>query len=258
LELKSHLLAACRLDCLIVLKSTHEVLSLTPRDFVQRFLVDAIQPSVVVEGKDFNFGAGRAGTIHTLQTLAAEKGFQVTVVEAKNVKLSTGQNVRVSSTIIRNMLQNGNVVDAAAALGRPYRLIGKVVPGRGKGKQLGFPTANLAPCSQVIPAEGVYAGTVEIADSLDKAIASADTLPAAISIGRAETLADDQPQAVEAHLLTENIEQLTGKYLALDFIKRLRTQKKFHSETDLAKQIATDCKNTKQILDATKGPTNAD
>jgi riboflavin kinase/FMN adenylyltransferase len=247
-ELKSHLLDACRVDCLIVLKSTPEMLSLTPRDFVQRFLVDDIQPSVVVEGEDFNFGAARAGTIHTLQTLADEKGFQVSLVEAKNVNLSTAQNVRVSSTLIRNMLEKGKVADAAAALGRPYRLIGQVVPGRGKGKQLGFPTANLAPCSQIIPAEGVYAGTVEIADTLDNATASADSLPAALSIGRAETLADDQPQAVEAHLLTQNVEQLTGKYLALDFIQRLRSQTKFHSEAQLAQQIATDCKNAKRIL----------
>jgi riboflavin kinase/FMN adenylyltransferase len=258
IELKKSLLAKTSVDTLLVLDSTSEILALSPERFVQRFLVEAIGPSVVVEGEDFNFGAGRAGSIGTLQTLARNKGFEVSVVEAKEIRLSTGQNVRVSSTVIRRLLENGRVADAASALGRAYRLVGQVVPGRGKGKQLGFPTANLEPAAQIIPADGVYAGAVEIADTQDLVIASHHRLPAALSLGRAETLSNDRPKLVEAHLLIENVGQLNGKWLALDFVKRLRSQIKFDTEADLAKQIAKDCKNAKQILDATEGPTNAD
>jgi riboflavin kinase/FMN adenylyltransferase len=134
LAIKKHLLAECGVDSLIVLEDSRELLSLSPEDFVGRFLVENIRPSIVVEGDDFNFGAGRAGGIDTLQKLGAEKGFRVSVVGARKIELSTGQIVRVSSTMVRLMLESGHVADAAAALGRPYRLIERIIPGRGIGK----------------------------------------------------------------------------------------------------------------------------
>ncbi|MHC4889362.1 MAG: adenylyltransferase/cytidyltransferase family protein, partial [Planctomycetota bacterium] len=137
LALKKRLLAQFGVDSLLVLKSTLELLSLSPEDFVERFIVKNIQPGVVVEGESFNFGCGRGGGVRTLQQLGAAKGFDVSVVGAKEVELSTGQTVTISSTLIRNMLESGRAADAALALGRPYRLIGQVVPGCGKGKQLG-------------------------------------------------------------------------------------------------------------------------
>ena len=251
LELKKHLLAEFRVDYLLVLKTTLELLSLSPQEFVQRFLVKSIQPSVVVEGESFNFGYRRGGNIHTLQELGAEEGFLVSVIGAREVKLSTGQTAKVSSTMIRNMLEGGRVTDAAVALSRPYRLIGQVNPGCGKGKQLGFPTANIEPSQQIIPAEGVYAGCVQIGDSEGEVCISKGKLPAAFSIGRAQTLGSDNPQAIEAHILTDDVGDLHRKWLAMDFIERLRSQKKFQSEKELAAQIANDCEKAKQIL-ATK------
>jgi riboflavin kinase/FMN adenylyltransferase len=141
--LKSHYLAQTGVGCLLVLKSTPELLGLSAEDFVDRYLVEAIAPAVVIEGHDFNFGRARTGNIDRLKLLGAEKGFEVCIVEPKSIELSTGQTVRVSSTAIRDLLEAGAVVDAALALGRPYRLIGRVIPGHGKGRQLGFPTANL-------------------------------------------------------------------------------------------------------------------
>jgi riboflavin kinase/FMN adenylyltransferase len=182
LNLKSHYLAQAGVDCLIVLKSTPELLSLYADDFVDRFLVRAIAPAVVIEGHDFNFGRARTGNIDKLQYLGAEKGFEVCIVEPRNIELSTGQTVRVSSTMIRDLLEAGAVADAALALGRPYRLIGRVIPGHGKGKQLGFPTANLQPTEQIIPAHGVYAGRVEIGDTDDDVCQNRDKIPAALSI----------------------------------------------------------------------------
>jgi len=116
LEIKKYLLAQCDVDSLIVIKGNEELLKLSPEDFVGRFLVDNVQPSVVVEGDDFNFGVERAGNIDTLRKLGSQKGFEVSVIEPKQIKLSTGQIVRVSSTIIRYMLESGHVADAGAAL----------------------------------------------------------------------------------------------------------------------------------------------
>ena len=249
LALKKHLLAEFGVDYLLVLKTTPELLSLSPQDFVEQFIVKNIQPGVVVEGESFNFGCGRGGGVRTLQELGAEKGFEVSVVEAKAVKLSTGQTVRVSSTIIRNMLEGGRAADAAVALSRPYRLIGQVVPGCGKGKQLGFPTANIEPVRQLVPAEGVYAGFVQIANSEEKICAAKEKIPAAFSIGRSETLGSDNPLAIEAHVLTGEVGDLHDKWLAMDFVKRIRDQQKFETEKDLSAQIAKDCEKAREILE---------
>jgi len=248
LVLKKHLLAEFGADCLFALKSSPELLSLSPHDFAQQFLVKNIQPDVVIEGENFKFGSGRRGNIHTLYNLGVEKGFEVIAIESKAAKLSIGRSVIVSSTMIRNMLGSGRVADAAVALARPYRLIGPVVPGRGKGKKLGFPTLNLENLQQLVPAEGVYAGTVELADSIKEVCGEREKIPAAFSIGRAETFGSDNPLVVEAHILTDDVGDLSGKWLAMDFIKRIRSQQKFNNEEELSKQIGEDCSKAKKIL----------
>ena len=248
LAFKKHLIAKAGADCLLLVKSTPELLTLSPDEFVERFISKGIQPSIVVEGESFNFGSRRDGNVHTLQQMGKENGFFVSVIEAKEIKLSTGQTVKVSSTVIRNMLKSGQVADAALALTRPYRLIGQIIPGRGKGKQLGFPTANMGPTDQLVPAEGVYAGFVQIGDSEKDVCAATAKLPAALSIGTAQTLGTDYPRLIEAHILTGRVGDLQGKYLAMDFIHRIRSQQKFDTEKDLAEQIAKDCKTAKQIL----------
>jgi riboflavin kinase/FMN adenylyltransferase len=248
LVLKKHLLAQFGVDCLYILESDRQLLTLSPADFVQQFIVKNIQPSVVVEGERFNFGYRRSGSIYTLQKLGSENGFEVSVIEGRKVKLSTGQTVEISSTMIRNMLESGKVADAAVALGRPYRLVGQVVPGCGKGRKLGFPTANIEPSEQIIPAEGVYAGFVEVGDSVEQVCKARNKLPAAFSIGRTETLDSENPLSVEAHILTGDVDDLHGKWLAMDFIQRIRDQQKFKTETELSAQIAKDCRYAKEIL----------
>jgi len=248
LELKTHLLAECGVDCLIVLQDSRTLLNLSPEDFMSRFLVENVRPSVVVEGDDFNFGLRRTGNIDTLQKLGTEKGFEVSVVGSKKITLSTGQTVRVSSTIIRYMLESGHVADAAAVLGRPYRLIEKIIPGRGIGKKLGFPTLNMKKPTQVVPAEGVYAGFVQIGQTIEDILASEERIPAVYSIGQARTFGQEFPVLIEAHLLIENVGGLIGKYMAMDFIQRIRSQHKFKTPEDLSKQIAKDCEKAKQIL----------
>jgi riboflavin kinase/FMN adenylyltransferase len=248
LAFKKYLLAEFGVDCLFVSESTPELLSLSPRDFVQRFLVENIQPAVVVEGESFNFGSGRTGGVQTLQKLGAEKGFEVSIVQAKEVKLSTGKTLTISSTIIRDLLASGGAADAALTLGRAYRLIGQVVAGKGKGTQLGFPTLNMQPPQQLIPAEGVYAGLVEIGDNFQQVCSAKEKIPAVFSIGRSQTFGGDSPLAVEAHILTGDVGDLHGEWLAMDFVERLRDQQKFETDADLSAQIAKDCKKAREIL----------
>lgn len=248
LALKKHLIAKADADCLLLVKSTPELLSLSPNEFVQRFISKGIQPSIVVEGESFNFGSGRDGNVHTLQQIGQENGFLVSIIDAKEVQLSTGKTFKISSTLIRDMLKKGEVADAALALSRPYRLIGRIIPGRGKGKQLGFPTANMSQPDQLVPAEGVYAGYVEIDDTIEKVCQTHNKLPAALSIGRSQSLGADIPLLIEAHILVDDVGELYDKWLAMDFIQRIRSQQKFHTEKELTEQIAKDCKKAKAIL----------
>jgi riboflavin kinase/FMN adenylyltransferase len=250
LDIKKYLLARYGVDKMIVLRTNRELLSLSPEDFAGKFLFENIEPSVVVEGDDFNFGAERAGTIDTLKKLAAERNFEISVVAPKKVKLSTGQSVRVSSTVIRYMLEGGHVADAAVALGRPYRIAERIIPGRGVGVKLGFPTLNMKKPKQVIPAEGVYAGFVRIGQVMDDALKSREKIPAVYSIGQARTYGDDFPLLIEAHLLIEDAGDLIGRYMTMDFIQRIRNQHKFNTPEDLSKQIAKDCNHARIILAA--------
>ena len=248
LEIKKHIIEQSGIDCLIVLKDNVELLNLSPEDFVGRFLVENIHPSAVVEGHDFNFGAKRTGNIDTLKNLGAKHGFNVSVIEPKEIELSTGQRVRISSTMIRYMLESGHVVDAAAALGRPYRLVGEIIPGRGIGKKLGFPTLNMKKPAQVIPAEGVYAGFVRVGDSVGNILSSKEAIAAAYSIGQARTYGEEFPLLIEAHLLNEEAANMTGEYMAMDFIERIRSQHKFKPPEELSAQIEKDCRKARELL----------
>ena len=248
IEIKIHLLAQCGVDSLVMLRDNPELLDLPPEDFVSRFLVEKVHPSEVVEGTDFNFGVGRTGNVHTLRKLGVQKGFRTTIIEPRKIKLSTGQTVRVSSTIIRYMLESGHAEDACAALGRPYRLLEEIIPGRGIGKKLGFPTLNMRKPKQVIPAEGVYAGFVRVGDTVEDVLASQQPIPAAYSLGQARTYGEEFPLLIEAHLLKTNLGTVSATYMAMDFVKRIRHQHKFKTPDDLSRQIAKDCEQARQIL----------
>jgi len=248
LPLKLHLLREYADDCIIVLEDNQELLSLPPEDFVDKFLMASIAPSVIVEGEDFHFGARRAGDIDTLRSFGADKGFEVVVVDAKQIELPTGQLLRVSSTMVRYMLESGHVVEAAVALSRPYRLLGQVVSGWGRGRKLGFPTLNMGRPDQIIPAEGVYAGLVELADSQQALLEKGERFPAVFSIGEARTFGDEYPLLIEAHVLDRVLPDMKGRWMAMDFVQCLRHQHKFVSPEALVKQIEKDCRQAHAVL----------
>ena len=252
LPLKKYLLGRQNVDCLIILKDSADLLKLSPADFVDKFLVKYIQPAVVVEGDTFSFGANRSGSVQILADLGKERGFRVSIVPQKEIQLDDKKNVKISSSAIRGLLQSGNVTDAAFALDKPYRLIGRIVSGKGKGRHLGFPTLNMEKPNQLVPAGGVYAGFVEVGNSYEQVVAAQQKLPAVFSIGYTATFGLAQPLLIEAHLLMENADRITDKYLAMDFIQHIRPQQKFPSESALVAQIAKDCQTAKTMLNPLK------
>jgi riboflavin kinase/FMN adenylyltransferase len=248
LPLKLHLLEDYADHCIIVLEDSSDLLRLSPEQFVEEFLMAAIRPAVIVEGDDFHFGAGRAGDIQTLARFGREKGFEVAIIPPRQIELATGQTLRVSSTIIRYMLEGGHAAEAAAALSRPYRLLGPIVPGWGRGRKLGFPTLNMSKPNQVIPAEGVYAGLVETAGTQEELRQRHERIPAVFSIGQARTFGDQHPLLIEAHLLIGDVGDMTGRWMAMDFVQHLRGQHKFSTPEELVAQIAKDCEGARQAL----------
>lgn len=247
LPLKKAMLEAEGVDCLVVLKDSYRLLTLSPADFVEDFMVKTIGPKAVIEGDDFHFGYGRSGNPTILRRLGERHDFDVVIVESEKINIG-GDLVRVSSTLVRHLLQAGKPADAAKVLGRPYRLMGKVIKGRGKGAELGFPTANIDPHDQIMPAEGVYAGFVSIADTAEQLCAANQKIPAAFSLGRAKTFISDHPLLIEAHVFDDSIEDLYDKFLAMDFIDFVRCQQRFETEEKLKQQIAKDCQTVKEIL----------
>jgi len=251
LPVKLHLLKDYADDCIIVLEDNKALLELSPEDFVDKFLMAAIQPAVIVEGDDFNFGVGRAGDADTLRQFGHKKGFETIIAAAQQIRLPSGKNMRVSSTLIRYMLESGHAAEASAALSRPYRLIGPIVSGWGRGRKLGFPTLNMGKPEQIIPADAVYAGFVETADTADELLRKAEHIPAVFSIGQAKTFGEEYPLLIEAHLLVDNVGDMTGKWMAMDFMQRLRSQHKFSTPEKLVAQIAQDCRLAKAVLEQT-------
>jgi riboflavin kinase/FMN adenylyltransferase len=168
------------------------ILGLTAEAFVGE-LVRRHAPTTVVEGPDFRFGRGRAGTLETLAALGRDHGFGVEVVETVTWPLTDHQLVRVSSTRIRSLLALGRVRDAAALLGRPWELVGRVVTGEQRGRTIDVPTANLDHGDRMLPADGVYAGLATDPDGRWH--------PAAISVGRKPTFGGAAPRTCEVHLV---------------------------------------------------------
>ena len=229
LEDKLAQLAARGADITVVARSDPELLSLEAEAFARDILVGKFRPSHVVEGPSFAFGRGRRGTVDLLRQLGAEHGFEVCVVGPVELQVEPGQTVFVSSSLIRNLIARGKIHRAALCLGRPYQLVGQVVPGHDRGKSLGYPTANIRVGNVLIPPDGVYSGTAQVGDLV---------APAAISIGTAPTFGQG-PRQIEAHLLGFSGD-LYAQTVRLDFLRWLRRQEIFPTTGALAEQLKRD------------------
>ncbi|MFE6995121.1 bifunctional riboflavin kinase/FAD synthetase [Microbacterium sp. NPDC057659] len=237
LERKLELLAGTGIDATLVLTFDRELSSREPADFVTGILVDALRVRTVLVGADFRFGRGGAGTPGLLRELGAQHGFTVDVVD--DVFLP-GSDRRVSSTWVRELLDAGDVATAAQVLGRPVSVSGEVVHGLKRGRELGFPTANLSETvDALVPADGVYAGWLVDGDQ---------RYPSAISVGTNPTFDDVPRRQVEAHVLGETGLDLYGHHISVEFADRLRGMVAFEGIDALIAQIDADVAAAKRLL----------
>ena len=242
-ELRLDLLAATGLDAVLVMEFTRELALWTPERFVVDVFVKALGASVVVVGEDTRFGVRNSGNVDTLRQLGAEHGFEVLALA------DIGDGGRWSSSRVRRLVTAGEVATATEILGRPHGVCGEVVHGDHRGRQLGYPTANLSQESAgLVPADGVYAGWL-IRPTLPERDPDR-VLPAAISIGTNPTF-DGTQRRVEAYVLDRTDLDLYGETVAVEFIENLRPTEKFDSIEDLLVQIADDVERARAVLSST-------
>lgn len=236
---RAALLADLGLDALVVCRFTERTARTPAVEFVA-LLLRHLRMVELWGGYDFAFGHRREGDVPFLRRLGAEEGFAVRIVEPL-----IWHGAPVSSSRVRAALRAGDVDEATGCLGRPYRLSGRVVRGRGIGRELGLPTANLAPPPErLIPADGVYAGLARWETA---------TVPAVINIGRRPTFAGRE-RVVEAHLLDFSGD-LYGRTLALDFLARLRDERAFPDVDALQAQIRADIAQARALIAAPRSTT---
>ena len=248
---KLQLLAGTGIDATLMLRFDEALASLTPREFVERILVDALGARTVLVGTDFRFGRGGAGNPDVLQELAAELGFRVDVIG--DVR-SLDSDRRVSSTWVRDLLAQGDVETAARLLGRPHAVWGEVVHGAKRGRELGFPTANLSSDLEgFIPADGVYAGWLVDEGRADAAqplaaVRRTTRYPAAISVGSNPTFDDVTSRQVEAYVLDETDLDLYGRLVEVQFAMRVRGMVAFDGIDALIEQMSDDVVKVRTLL----------
>lgn len=236
------LLEATGLDAVLVLPYTLELAQLTPRDFVAEYIVGALGACTVAVGRDVRFGLNNSGTLATMIELGQELGFTVEVID----DVGNASAARWSSSAVRDLLLAGDVAEAARVLGRPHRLRGVVVHGDARGRELGFPTANLSQDVEgMVPADGVYAGWVRRPSAPSGTADSA--LPAAISIGTNPTF-DGVQRRVEAYVLDRTDLDLYDEEILVEFTAHLRPTLRFDGLEPLVVQMHDDVARAREIL----------
>ncbi len=236
---RAELLGGLGVDAVCLVPFTLEFSRLDPDEFVRQVLVERLHAAAVVVGADFTFGHKARGDVALLDKLGEKYDYS-----AEGLPLLVLDGVTVSSTSIRAMLAEGNVTAAAGMLGRPHRVEGVVVRGHQRGRQLGFPTANVeSPPHTAIPADGIYAGWLA---TLEGDGGEVNRWPAAISIGTNPTF-DGQVRTVEAYALDRTDLDLYGLHAAIDFGVRLRGTLRFDSIEALVEQMHEDVAQAREI-----------
>ena len=236
IQTRARLLAEAGVDAVLVVAFDRDMASWSPLEFIDRVLLDTLGARAVVVGANFRFGNRAAGDVALLRSVGEERGFVVV-----GVALDGGPQVW-SSTYIRSCLAGGDVAGAAEALGRPFTVRGVVVRGDRRGRELGYPTANVPiPVDGAAPADGVYAGRLTRLDS-------GETYPAAISVGTNPTFDGERERRVESYVLDRDDLELYGVEVEVAFVERLRGMVKFQGEEALLETMHGDVRRAREIL----------
>ncbi|MFF7362543.1 bifunctional riboflavin kinase/FAD synthetase [Streptomyces sp. NPDC008125] len=237
---RAELMAELGVDALLILPFTPEFSKLAPADFIVKVLVDRLHARTVIEGPNFRFGHKAAGDVGLLAELGSTYDYTVEVVDLF-VSGEAGEGLPFSSTLARRLIAEGDVSGAAEILGRPHRVEGIVVRGAQRGRDLGFPTANVETVPHsAIPADGVYAGWLDVAG---------ECMPAAISVGTNPQF-DGVERTVEAYAIGRVGLDLYGMHAAVDFLAYVRGMLKFDSIDDLLVAMAADVERCTGLIDA--------
>ena len=233
LERRLELFDEAGLDATALIDFDHDIMHLSPEEFVERFLVDGLDTRVVAVGDGFRFGHGAVGTVDTLRLLGQRHGFSII-----STPIVTIYGTQVRSSAIRAAIASGGVDLASRMLGRPFEVDGEVVPGDARGRTIGFPTANIAmPPGFVRPAGGVYAVRCTVDDRVYDGVSNVGTRPT--FGGGAEV--------IEVHLIDTEID-LYGRMMRVSFVDRIRNEQRFASVDALVAQIESDIERAKLVL----------
>ncbi|WP_407318285.1 bifunctional riboflavin kinase/FAD synthetase [Isoptericola halotolerans] len=244
------LMAATGLDAVLVIPYSLEFARQSPEEFVTRYLTQALGARSVVVGHDVRFGRDNSGTLATMVRLGGEHGFEVVAIDdvGECLAVSAGARQRWSSSAARALLAEGDVAQAADVLGRTHRVRGTVVHGDARGRELGFPTANLGGIAGMVPADGVYAGWLRRPALAAREPGHPDLrLPAAISIGTNPTF-DGVARRVEAYVLDRTDLDLYDEEVVLELVEHLRPTLRFDGIDPLVRQMRDDVDRTRAIL----------
>ncbi|MER7795270.1 bifunctional riboflavin kinase/FAD synthetase [Streptomyces sp. NPDC097640] len=244
---RAELMAGLGVDAVLILPFTAEFSRLSPGDFVVKVLVDKLHARAVVEGPNFRFGHKAAGNVAFLKELGTTYDYEVEVVDLYQ-RGAAGGGEPFSSTLVRRLVAEGDVAGAIEVLGRPHRVEGIVVRGAQRGRELGFPTANLETLPHTaIPADGVYAGWLT---------AQGEAMPAAISVGTNPQF-EGTERTVEAYAIDRVGLDLYGLHVQVDFLAYLRGQETFSSIEALLERMADDVKRARELVEAAGSPETA-
>lgn len=235
-EQKAELIEKAGIEVLISIPFSRQFAAISARSFVEDLLIGQLGMRAIVVGKDYSFGKDREGNLALLRQWSEELNYDVLVVDW--IQGVTGAADRISSTHIRQLVMDGNMAEAKRMLGRNYQIRGVVASGRNRGgRLLGFPTANINLQDELCPKEGIYAVTVEHDGS---------TYPGVANIGYSPTF-DDNMFTVEVHIMDFN-RNIYNDTIRVNFIQRLRDEKKFDGIEALAEQIHKDIDHARLIL----------
>jgi riboflavin kinase/FMN adenylyltransferase len=231
-EKKIELIEETGIDYLVYITFTPEFANMQPEDFVKNIIVKKLNPLKIIVGHDFGFGANKSGNIALLEKLSVEFGFELSVVEPVII-----DDEIVSSTLIRRLVITGKVCAVKRFLGRDYSVHGGVVKGCGRGRQLGFPTANIVPEEELFPKDGVYVTHVRINDKFYDSVTNVGSNPTF----------DDALRRIESYIFDFDGD-LYDKEIEVFFLERLREEIKFNNVNELESRIKKDIEIANLIL----------